>query len=513
MLQVKKQELFDIRQKKLEGVKIRSRARWVEEGEKVNRYFCNLENRNFVSKMMPNLIRENGTQTTNQGEVLKEAKLFYENLYSYKNIDDINLTQILHFNDIPKLNDDQKDKLEGQISYAEVLQALKQMSNNKSPGSDGFTPEFFKFFWKDIGHFLVRSVNYAYEMGELSSTQKEGIITCLPKGDKPKQYLKNWRPISLLNVSYKLISSCIANRLKQVLPYLISHDQTGFISGRYIGENIRTLYDVMNYTEKNNIPALLLLIDFEKAFDSVAWPYIHKVLDFFNFGESIKKWFTLFYNNTKSCIIINGHTSEWFSLGRGCRQGDPLSPYIFILCVEILAQLIKHNSNIKGVRINDVDYLVSQYADDTSLFLEASEKSLKSTLNLITYFSKFSGLACNIEKTKVVWLGSMKGSDIRLCQDMHLNWENGNFTVLGVKFCTNLKNMVPLNYYPKIRELKNILMQWSKRNLTPFGRITVLKSLALSKINHLILSLPNPPVNVIKELNSLFFQIYLEQFS
>lgn len=111
----------------------------------------------------------------------------------------------------------------------------------------------------------------------------------MPKGDKPKQYLKNWRPITLLNVVYKLASGCIAERLKTVLSKLISNDQTGFISGRYIGENTRLIYDIMNYMEENNIPGLLLIIDFEKAFDTISWEFIKKVFDFFNFGESIKK--------------------------------------------------------------------------------------------------------------------------------------------------------------------------------------------------------------------------------
>lgn len=123
----------------------------------------------------------------------------------------------------------------------------------------------------------------------MSITQRQGIITCIPKGDKPRQYLKNWRPITLLNVTYKLASACIANRLKQVLDTIISKTQTGFIKGRYIGENTRLIYDLMNFTEINNIPGLLIFIDFEKAFDSVSWNFPEKVMDFFNFGDSFKK--------------------------------------------------------------------------------------------------------------------------------------------------------------------------------------------------------------------------------
>ena len=505
LLKEKQKELLDIRQKKLEGVKIRSRARWVEDGEKPSKYFCNLENRNFVSKMMPNLVKEDGSKTFDQADIIAETKHFYEKLYTYKEVDDVDLDDILNFDDIPKLSENQKNKLEGKITLDEALQALKSMANNKSPGSDGFTVEFFKFFWKDIGELLIRSINYGYEKGELSIAQKEGIITCIPKGEKPKQYLKNWRPISLLNVSYKIASACIANRLKTVLPSVINIDQTGFLSGRYIGENIRTLYDLMAYTEKNNIPALLLLIDFEKAFDSIAWPFIHKVLNFFNFGESIKKWISVFYNKIKSCVTVNGHLSTWFQLGRGCRQGDPLSPYIFILCVEILAHLIRKNHKIKGIKIKNTEYLVSQYADDTSLILDATEESLKNALNTITYYSKFSGLSMNHDKTRVIWLGAMKGSSNRLCKNLNLNWDQGQFTFLGVKFSTDLREIIDINFEKKLREIKDLLLQWSKRNLTPYGKITVIKTLAMSKINYLLIALPSPSMKTLKNLQSLFF--------
>ena len=139
---------------------------------------------------------------------------------------------------------------------------------------------FFFYFLTDIGHILVRSINYAYEVGELSVTQKQGIITCIPNGNKDKQSIKNWSPISLSNVSYKLASACIANRLKLVLPSLIKEEQTRFLEGRFIAENIRLLYDIMCYTEKLDLPGLRLLINFEKAFDSVAWSFMYKVLDF-----------------------------------------------------------------------------------------------------------------------------------------------------------------------------------------------------------------------------------------
>ena len=143
------------------------------------------------------------------------------------------------------MTDNQANNLEGLLTYTEITTTLKNMKNDKSPGSDGFTSNFFKVFWNKIGNFVVRAINCAFVKGEFSLTQKQGIITCIPKGDKPKQFLKNWRPITLLNTIYKLASGSIAKRLKSVLDILVSTDQTGFIAGRYIGENTRLLYDII----------------------------------------------------------------------------------------------------------------------------------------------------------------------------------------------------------------------------------------------------------------------------
>ena len=242
---------------------------------------------------------------------------------------------------MPQLDEEEANNLEGEITINEASQALKNMKNFKSPGTDGFTVEFFKMFWGKIDEFVVRALNSSFRKGELSCTQREGIITCIPKGDKPREFIKNWRPISLLNVVYKIGSSCIANRIKTVLPKLINEDQTGFMSGRYIGDNLRLIYDLIAYLDQQNLPGLLINIDFEKAFDSLDWGFMFKVLEAFGFKEEICKWIRTFYSNIKSTVLVNGQASKWFTVYRGCRQGDPISPYLFILCVEVLATMIR----------------------------------------------------------------------------------------------------------------------------------------------------------------------------
>ena len=157
------------------------------------------------------------------------------------------------------------------------------------------------------------------------------------KKNKDLANLSNWRPISLLNVDYKIMTKAIANRIKKVLQILIDSSRTGFIKGRYIGENIRLPFDIIEYTEENNIPWILFFTDFEKAFDSINHNYIAEILNLFIFGQDLKSWVNLFYNSATRCVLYNGYTTEFFPIQRGVRQGCPLSPYIFIFGIEILS--------------------------------------------------------------------------------------------------------------------------------------------------------------------------------
>ena len=149
-----------------------------------------------------------------------------------------------------------------------------------------------------------------------------------------------------------------------------------------------------------------------------------------------------------------------------------------------MATLIRRHVGIKGIKIGNVEFLISQYADDTSFTLDGSFGSLDNCMKVLKLYANASDLCVNIDKTKVVWIGSMKNSNVRFCENYDLQWEKNEFTVLGVRFTKNLKDMVGLNYNNKLKEIRKLLLKWSKRLLTSLGRITVIKSLALSKINN-----------------------------
>ena len=307
------------------------------------------------------------------------------------------------------------------------------MGDGKSPGMDGFTVEFYKCFWKDLIHYLVRSINFSYSIGEMSVTQRSALITTLPKPNKAKFDLKNWRPISLLGVDYKIASAAIANRIKKVLPTIISHTQKGFLKNRSIAENTRLIYDIIDKLNSNNQEGLLLLIDFEKAFDSVEWNFLDGALKVFNFGQSMRRWVKTFYKNINSSVLYNGHCSNCFSVSRGVRQGDPLSPYLFIICAELLADAIKQNGEINGITVNNEEFLLGQYADDTFFLLDGTRTSLSQCLDTLELFGECSGLKVNVEKA--VWLGSKRFSKDILLPEKNLAWVfNEHFDILGITF-------------------------------------------------------------------------------
>ena len=309
-----------------------------------------------------------------------------------------------------------------------------------------------------------------------------------------------------MNCLYKIISACIAKRIKSTLDSLIHENQTGFIPGRSLADNIRLLYDLIYETKAKNQKGMLLSIDFEKAFDTVSKSFTLLVFKRFGFGPNIIKWISILTGNSTSCVIQNGNLSTFFPNGRGCRQGDPVSPYLFLFVAEILAVMIRNNKNIKGIFVNNIEHKLGQYADDTQLFLDGSEQSLRNAITTLDEFFLYSGLKINLDKTKAIWLGSMVGKDLKLCEDINLDWGQGNFEILGIQLNAKLENLWVINTRRRIDHIKRLLASWRKRNLTLIGKITVIKTLALSTLVHIFSALPRPPKDFIDEINSIFYK-------
>ena len=410
-----KEELKTIYEHKRKEAIFRSKVKWLEQGEKPTKYFFNLEKTNYEKKLIREVKLEDGVITSEPKRIEKELENFYSNMYASKSSpnnepqgENKSFESFVEGIEIPQLNVEERDSLEHDFTFEELKEAVSSFSDNKTPGEDGFTKEFYESFYDLIWSDLLNSYNAAFQSGSLSISQRRGIITLIPKADGDLSELSNWRPISLLNIDYKILTKALAKRIEKYLPKLINSDQTGFVKGRYIGQNIRLLSDIMEYLDAKKTSGLLLFIDFEKAFDSLEWDFVAKTLKVFNFGPNVKRWISMFYSGVQSAVMNGGFLTNYFNISRGVRQGCPLSPLLFILAAELLAIKIRQEPNCRGISLpDDQEVKISQFADDTTIVTKNAE-SLKPYLQILDHFGSISGLKLNKKKTKAMWIGSMK---------------------------------------------------------------------------------------------------------
>ena len=398
------------------------------------------------------------------------------------------------------MSDKEQRLCEGKITLTEAHRCLLTMSQGRTPGNDGLPVEFYTAFWKIIGPFVIDSINYGYDHGQLSTSQRQSIITLIEKKGKDKQFVKNWRPISLINVDSKIGSRCIAKRMEAVVPKLIYNTQSASVKGRDIGDVVRLIEEILLTTDEKRIPGILIAIDFEKAFDSLEWDFLFDCLKAFNFGPSFIQWVKSYYSDVESTVINNGYTTGYFKVERGVRQGDPLSPSLFILALEVFLISMRSNQNIHGIKIGDKTITDAAFADDLSCFLN-DEESVTSLFNLLQWFHNVSGLKVNTSKTEALRLGSWKN---RKDKPFGIKWPAEPIKIVGIHFSYDKKWATTLNFAKPMENFERTLNMWKQRNLTIIGKIQIVKSLALSKLIYLI-RITSVPANILIQVNRKMF--------
>ena len=448
-----------------------------------------------------------GDRIYSQKDILQECQTYYKHLYSQPNLGDNKRLTNKFLNRIPRnaLSQTGYDLLNKPMTMDEVFEALKDMKKDSVPGEDGLTVNFYLTFWDDIKDLLFCSYQFAYEINHMSITQRRGIIRLLPKSNRNLMLVSSWRPITLLNVDFKAATKLFARRLARFLPDLIHPDQRGFIKHRSIHENLLDVQAVLAACESENTEGMLMLLDIQKAFDSIGWKFLRSVLIQYGFPDYFITWFEIFYTGKELHIINNGHLSEVIFPARGVSQGCSISPLYFILALETLALAIRDDKRIVGMSILGISKKINLLADDGLLALRWTQETFSAVLEVLQEFEEVSNLKINKEKSIIVRIGPNKEERVTLEGSERFKVSiDGSFHYLGIDWNHKYtRRFVAPNFENEFQLISKLVMERNEPIHNVIGRILNVKSLFISKLVYKFQSTPSPWVSWFRKFQSL----------
>ena len=376
----------------------------------------------------------------------------------------------------------------------EELTATLQTCADSAPGPDGIPYSYLKFFWKDFGPVLLESWKYSIRSNNLPPSHKVSYLRLIPKAGKDSRNISNLRPITLSNTDHKIVTKCYAQKLTKIVASSISEEQTAYIPGRLINDNLRAMLMTIDLASVDvNVNGAVISLDTKKAFDFVDHRYIRRCLKAFGLERFIPI-FNVLYKQLRSEIILNGKVVNGFQILRGVKQGDALSCIIFIMCMEPLLRNIKENRAIEPIvsdclRINIPN--VYGFADDITALTKNKETCVQGIFTEYESFTKASGLVLNADKTEILCFGD-RGNGGRI---FTVNYNGALYRlqardrikVNGLFLLQHGNQREELNATMAIDAMERLLQSWSTRRLTLLGRIMIVKTFAISKLIYLMI--------------------------
>ena len=476
--------------------KIKSRASCISGEEQPSSAFFKLLATDLAAKHISAVRDHTGLVISDPKGINKVYENYYRNLFASKDTDPLVQTTLLE-NISHTTPTELNETLSAPLSGKELRTALRGMKNNRAPGSDGLTKEFYHTFWSIISLDLLEVYQTSFEKSELPASQKEGIVTLLPKkGDNLDPC--NKRPITLLNVDYKILAKSLSSRLAKVMPQIISPFQTCSVQGHSIHQNLWFLRDLIYYATDRNLPCAVLSLDQEKAFDRVDQAFLWKVMSKFNLDSTFIKWVQLLYNGVSGKVIVNGFISDPFPIKCGVRQGCPLSPLLYVLFCEVLISLLHKCEKFKGFFIpGGLTVKCLAYADDISCFV-SDYVSFRAIKTLLQQFEQATGAKLNIAKTCGLQVGKWKRERL----PFEATWSNDILKINGIWFgCDNAINKT---WDDCIVKLQNKLQQFKGRYFTLVTKVKIINTFILPVLVYPSMVYPFPD-KYIKLVEKLIF--------
>lgn len=478
----------------------KSRINWIKKGDSNNKFFFSSCKARWNSNKLLSLVDDTGITHTSHTMVSKVAVDYFKSLLGNSTSVDAFPSDI----ELSRLSEEQMQSMDAQFTNTEIFNTFKFMAKNRSPGPDGLTPEFFVNTWHIIGPQVVAAIQYFFETGSLPRIINSTAISLVPKHANAI-HMSHFRPISCCNVLYKCISKLLAERMRRVLPCLISKNQSAFIPGRSIGDNLLLAQSICkDYHLNEGTPRFACKVDLRKAFDTLNWDFLFHTLRRMSFPDKYISWI---HKCVTSCMIsvkINGSLEGYFAGKSGLRQGDPISPYLFVISMEVLTACIKKatiaDSFVYHWRTKDLQLTHLIFADDLLLFSKGDSNSIDLLMKGVECFSKCSGMIPNPDKS-LCFFGNVNST----VQEFALNltgFTRGTLPVkyLGLPLTSN--KITARHCEPLINRICSRIEHWTSRHISQAGRVQLINAILFSIQGYWAMFLFLPKC-VLKKLQSI----------
>ena len=404
-------------------------------------------------------------------------------------------------------NSSQQHMMVKMFSKEEIKEAFFSLPRNKTSGPDGYSAEFFTGCWSVIGPEVTETVNEFFLSGRLLKQWNSTTLILIPKSPNAARTTE-FRPISCLNTVYKVISKLLASRLQGLLPLVISPFQSAFMPGRLLAENVLLATEVVQgYNRKNIAPRAMLKVDIRKAFDSVNWDFILSALRALNIPEKFVGWISECITTPTFTVCLNGSSSGFFKSSKGLRQGDPLSPYLFVLAMEVFSRVlqsrfdqgyISYHPKTSGISLSHL-----MFADDVMIFFDGTEASLHGINETLDDFASWSGLHMNRDKTHLFHAGL---SDLEAVAISRHGFPIASLPIRYLGLPLMHRKLRISEYEPLLDQIARKFRSWAVKSLSYAGRTQLISSVIYGIINFWLstFSLPKGCLEKIESLCSRF---------
>jgi hypothetical protein len=461
--------------------KQRAHVHWLEKGDRNTSYFHRACTKRKRKNRIRRLQKEDGSWVEEEAEKQQYIAEYFMNLFTSNVAED---SRELLEAAPGRVTQAMNESLMRQFNREEIKEALDAIGNLKAPGPDGMSSLIYKSFWDIVGDQVTDEVLAVLEGGPMPDNWNDTSIVLIPKVKNPEK-VTELRPISLCNVLYKIISKVLANRLKLILPEIISPNQNAFVPGRLISDNILVAYEMTHYLKnkrEGNVGYAAIKLDMSKAYDRVEWTFLRDIMLKMGFSTNWVDLIMKCVTTVSYRIKVNGDLSSAFTPERGLRQGDPLSPYLFLLCAEGFSALL-HKAEaeglISGVKICPAAPSVSHllFADDSLILIRATKEDATQLQNILDLYERCSGQMINKLKSAVLFSRNTSTENkMEVRAAVNVDRETMNDKYLGLPVYVGRDKSKTFSYL-KDKVWKRI-QGWKEKALSWAGKEILIKAIA-----------------------------------